>query len=252
MRAGSFGTINPVIDLNTPIGDKVEARISADYQENDSWIDYVNGHQWSIQPSIAFQLSKETELLLRGQYEDRSQLECSGLPASQALSGQIDRDAFPGATSGQPHTTIENRKTTAELKHELNDHTRLSVSAQYYEGKMRDNGGFIFPELLGANPATPTVYPIFKLYLPTNIRESTLDANLGSRIEAFGGIHEVLVGASYDRTDFTSGVSNAELIGELDLANPRYSIAYGATPETIVSQNNRYETKAIYVQDQAT
>ncbi|WP_330214455.1 TonB-dependent siderophore receptor [Pseudomonas sp. AM8] len=252
IRTGSFGTMNPAMDLNTPIGDKIAARISADYQENDSWIDHVNGHQWSIQPSITFQLSPETELLLRGQYEDRSQLEYSGLPAAQALGGQIDRDAFPGATSGQPHTTIENRTTTAELKHELNDDTRMSVSAQYYEGKMRDNGAFIFPELLGANPATPTVYPIFKLYLPTNIRESTLDTNLGSRIETLGGVHEVLVGVSYDRTDFTSGVSNAELIGELDLANPRYGISYGARPETIVSQTNRYETKAVYVQDQAT
>ena len=239
-------------DINTPIGDKVAARISADYQENDSWIDHVNGHQWSIQPSVAFQLSPETELLLRGQYEDRSQLEFSGLPAAQALSGQIDRNAFPGASSGQPHTTIENRTTTAELRHEVNDDTRLSVSAQYYEGKIRDNGGFIFPELLGADPATPTVYPIFKLYLPTSIRESTLDTNLSSRIESLGGSHELMVGASYDRTDFTSGVSNAELIGELDLANPSYGISYGATPQTIVSQTNRYETKAVYLQDQAT
>lgn len=252
MRAGSFGTVNPSMDINTPIGDKVAARISADYQENDSWIDHVNGHQWSIQPSVAFQLSPETELLLRGQYEDRSQLEFSGLPAAQALSGQIDRNAFPGASSGQPHTTIENRTTTAELRHEVNDDTRLSVSAQYYEGKIRDNGGFIFPELLGADPATPTVYPIFKLYLPTSIRESTLDTNLSSRIESLGGSHELMVGASYDRTDFTSGVSNAELIGELDLANPSYGISYGATPQTIVSQTNRYETKAVYLQDQAT
>ena len=252
MRTGSFGTVNPSLDLNTPIGDKVAARISADYQENDSWIDHVKGHQWSIQPSIAFQLSPETELLLRGQYEDRSQLEFSGLPAAQALSGQIDRNAFPGSTRGQPHTTIENRTTTAELKHELSDNTRMTVTAQYYEGKMRDNGAFIFPELLGANPATPTVYPIFKLYLPTNIRESTLDTNLGSRFEALGGTHELLVGASYDRTDFTSGVSNAELIGELDLASPSYGLSYGATPETIVTQTNRYETKALYLQDQAT
>ncbi|QHD00717.1 hypothetical protein PspS04_10190 [Pseudomonas sp. S04] len=127
----------------------------------------------------------------------------------------------------------------------------MTVTAQYYEGKMRDNGAFIFPELLGANPATPTVYPIFKLYLPTNIRESTLDTNLGSRFEALGGTHELLVGASYDRTDFTSGVSNAELIGELDLASPSYGLSYGATPETIVTQTNRYETKALYLQDQA-
>jgi iron complex outermembrane recepter protein len=252
MRTGSFGTVNPSMDLNTPIGDKVAARISADYQENDSWIDHVNGHQWSIQPSIAFQLSPETELLLRGQYEDRSQLEYSGLPAAQALSGQIDRNAFPGATSGQPHTTIENRTTTAELTHELSDDTRMTVTAQYYEGKVRDYGSFVYPELLGPSPATPTVYPIFKLYLPTNIRENTLDTNLASRIEALGGNHELLVGASYDRIDFTSAMSGAELIGELDLANPAYGISYGATPEIMVSQTNRYETKALYVQDQAT
>ena len=252
IRTGSFGTVNPSMDLNTPIGDKVAARISADYQENDSWIDHVNGHQWSIQPSIAFQLSPETELLLRGQYEDRSQLEYSGLPAAQALSGQIDRNAFPGATSGQPHTTIENRTTTAQLTHELSDDTRMTVTAQYYEGKVRDYGSFVYPELLGPSPATPTVYPIFKLYLPTNIRENTLDTNLASRIEALGGNHELLVGASYDRTDFTSAMSGAELIGELDLANPAYGISYGATPEIMVSQTNRYETKALYVQDQAT
>lgn len=252
MRTGSFGTMNPSFDLNTPIGDKVAARLSADYQENDSWIDHVNGRQWSIQPSIAFQLSPDTELLLRGRYEDRSQLEFSGLPAAQALSGQIDRKAFPGATSGQPHTTIENRTTTAELTHEFNEDTRLAVTAQYYEGKFRDYGSFVYPEILGASPATPTVYPIFKLYLPGDVRESTLDTNLGTRVEALGGSHELLVGAGYDRTDFTSGVSNAELIGKLDLANPSYGIFYGATPETIVSQTNRYETKALYVQDQAT
>ena len=235
MRTGSFGTVNPSLDLNTPIGDKVAARIAADYQENDSWIDHVNGHQWSIQPSIAFQLSPETELLLRGQYENRSQLEYSGLPAAQALSGQIDRNAFPGATNGQPHTTIENRTTTAELTHELNDDTRLTVSAQYYEGKVRDYGSLVYPDLLGPNPTTPTVYPIFKLYLPTNIRESTLDTNLGSKVEALGGDHELLVGINYDNTHFNSGMSGVEPIGELDLANPGYGISYGATPETIVS-----------------
>lgn len=34
-----------------------------------------------------------------------------------------------------------------------------------------------------------------------------------------------MVRASYDRTDFTSGVSDAVLIGELNLANPSYGIS---------------------------
>ncbi|MGA8134175.1 MAG: TonB-dependent siderophore receptor [Pseudomonas gingeri] len=252
LRTGSFSTVNPSLDVNTPIGENIAARLSADYQENNSWIDHVNGHHWSVQPSIGFQLSPETELLLRGQYEERSQLEYSGLPAAQALSGQIDRNAFPGATSGQPQSTISNRTTTAELKHEINDDTRLTLTAQYYEGKTRDYGSFVYPELLGSSPATPTVYPIFKLYLPGNIRENTLDAELGTNIDALGGRHELLVGVNYDMTHFYSAVSGADLLGELDLANPSYGLSYGAIPELQVTQTNRYQTTALYVQDQAT
>ncbi len=252
LRAGSYSTINPSVDLNTPIGDNITARLAADYQENGSWIDHVNGRSWLVQPSIAFQLSPQTQLLLRGHYEERSQVEYSGLPAAQALSGQIDRNAFPGASSGQPHTTIENRVSTAELTHDFNDETRMTLTAQHYEGKVRDYGSFIYPQLQGADQATPTVYPIFKLYLPTTIRENTLDANVTTTVSALGGSHELLAGLTYDRTLFSSSVSNAELVGDLDLANPSDDIYYGATPQTIVDQTNRYQTTATYVQDQAT
>ena len=252
LRTGSFSTVNPSLDLNTPIGSNVTARIFADYQENRSWIDHVNGHNWSVRPSIAFQLSPETELLLRGQYEERSQVQYSGLPAVPALSGQIDRNAFPGATSGQPQSTIINRTTTAELKHEINDDTRLTVTAQYYEGKTRNFGSFVYPEIFGASPAAPTVYPIFNLYLPGNIRENTLDANVDHTFDALGGRHELLMGLNYDSTYFNSGVSGVDIIGELDLANPSYGVSYGATPLKQVVQTNRYHTTAIYLQDQAT
>lgn len=252
LRTGSFSTINPSLDLNTPLGDNIAARLSADYQENDSWIDHVSSRQWSVQPSISMQLSPQTELLLRGRYEERSQLEYSGLPAVQTISGQIDRNAFPGASSGQPHTTIANRTTTAELRHALTDDTRLTFTAQYYEGKTHDYGSFVYPELMGADPSTPTIYPIFSLYLPGHIRETTLDSNIGHSVQALGGQHELLAGVSYDRTDFYSAMSGAELIGELDLANPAYGINYGVTPETMISQTNRYETTALYLQDQAS
>lgn len=142
MRTGSFDTINPAIDLNTPINDNSAARLTAEYQKNGSWIDQVEGERWSIQPSIAFKLSPDTELLLRGQYDKRSQLEYSGLPAEQALRGQIDRNAFPGAGRGQPHTTIENRLSAAELTHHFNDDTRLTVTGQSYEMQARDYGSW--------------------------------------------------------------------------------------------------------------
>ncbi|MCL8328171.1 TonB-dependent siderophore receptor [Pseudomonas juntendi] len=252
MRTGSFDTVNPAIDLNTPINDNIAARLSAEYQKNDSWIDQVEGERWSIQPSIAFQLSPDTELLLRGQYDKRSQLEYSGLPAEQALRGQIDRDAFPGAGHGQPHTTVENRLSTAELTHHFNDNTRLTVTGQYYEMQARDYGSWA---LGAADPAAaPTTYSIYKLYLPGNIRESTLDANLAFNVDALGGQHELLVGATYDNTHFWSAMSGAEYVGELDLANPVYDLDYGTTPVLSAGSatTNDYRTSALYLQDQAT
>ncbi|WP_437881219.1 TonB-dependent siderophore receptor [Pseudomonas sp. LRF_L74] len=251
-RSGSFDTVNPALDVNTPINDNIAARLSAEYQKNDSWIDAVNAERWSINPSIAFQLSADTELLLRGQYDKRSQLEYSGLPAEQALHGQIDRDAFPGAAHGQPDTTIENRLTTAELTHHFSDDTRLTVTGQYYEMETQDYGSWATGVTDSA--VAPTTYSIFKLYLPGSIRESTLDANLASSIEALGGRHELLVGATYDTTHFWSAMSGAEYAGDIDLASPVYNFAYGSTPVLAAGSatTNEYQTSAIYLQDQAT
>jgi iron complex outermembrane receptor protein len=53
-RGGSFSTLNPYADVNVPFGDTVAARITGEYQRNESWIDQVKGYRWSIQPSLLF------------------------------------------------------------------------------------------------------------------------------------------------------------------------------------------------------
>ncbi|WP_241114321.1 TonB-dependent siderophore receptor [Achromobacter insuavis] len=252
LRTGSYSTAGSFVDLNLPLGDRVAGRLAAEYQRNGSWIDHVKGSQYSVQPSFAFQLAPRTELLLRGQYDKRSQREYSGLPAAQALAGRLDRDAYPGATSGQPQTTVENQVTTLRLNHAFSDDTRLSVTAHHFESRIRDYGSFVYPEVAAPDPATPTVYPIFGLYLPTTTRENTLDANLSSTFLALGGRHELLGGFNYDVTRLNSAVSGAVPLGYLDLANPRYGLDYGPTPQAGYTQTNRYETTAVYLQDQAT
>ena len=159
VRGGSFSTFDPYLDLNAPLAPGVAARLVTEYQTNDSWIDRVGGDRWSVQPSVAFQLGAHTDLLLQAKYDRRSQLEYSGFPAPQALAGQLDRDAFPGATSDQPHTTIDNREVTATLRHAFSDDVRLT--RRYYDRLSHDNGSFVYPDLAPPVPATATVYPIF-------------------------------------------------------------------------------------------
>lgn len=252
-RTGSFSTINPYADVNMPLGDRVGARITGEYQSNESWIDQVEGERWSIQPSMSFLFGDQTELLVRGKYDRREQLEFSGLPAAAALSGDIDRYAFPGAPVDQPRSTIVNKLLTAELRHEINPDLQLTVTGRLYKNRYDQYGSFAWPDLLPPDPATPTVYAIFPIYLPAEVEEITGDANLLANVEALGGQHELLIGLNYDQTDYDTGMNfDFVPVGALDLANPVYDIAFGPMPPVLNTQTDTYDTIAVYVQDQAT
>jgi iron complex outermembrane recepter protein len=254
IRAGSFSTPNPYGDINVPLAAGIAARVAAEYQSNDSWIDQVHGRRWSVQPSLSFQTDPRTTLLLQGQFISRSQLEYAGLPAGQALSGQIDRKAFPGSPVGQPLTTNSNRMAQAALRHDVSDDVRLTVSGRYYGGATRQYGSFVDPDFFPPDPATPTVYPIIPITMITDTTEGTVDANAMAKADALNGSHVFLVGAEYDWTRFASNmglfVSNTPG-GTIDLADPVYDAVY--TPQLPVNylQTDHYETVSLYVQDQA-
>lgn len=253
LRGGSYSTTNPYGEVNVPLSSTVAARIAAEYQNNHSWIDQVKGKRTFVQPSISFNLSEQTDLLLQGQFSRRSQLEYSGLPAAQALAGKLDRNAFPGAPIGQPQTTSKNNMLTAVLRHAFSENTRLNVSARYYKSEIPQYGSFIFPDFYPVDPATPTIYPILPLNMLSKMHESTFDANLSTTANLLGGRHAFLLGVGFDHTNFYSDMGFSGLtVGEIDLANPVYDLSFGAAIPPGLAQNDRYQTLAFYAQDQAT
>ena len=253
VRTGSFSTFNPYADVNLPLAEGVAARITAEYQSNESWIDRLETERWSVQPSLSVEISPQTDLLLQGQINRRSQLEYSGLPAEQAMAGEVDRDAFPGAPNGQPRSRIDNQSATVELRHAFSDTLRLTVSGRYYDAEFPQYGSFIMPGMYAPDPATPTVYPILAMNMFTESQEATFDANLWGRFDVLGGRHEVLGGVSYDQVDFASSMAlTGMVIGDQDLADPTYDLAFGDLQPFSLVQHDRYETMAAYVQDQAT
>jgi iron complex outermembrane recepter protein len=259
VRGGSFSTWNPYGDVNVPLAKGVAARVSAEYQNNGSWIDQVKGSRWSVQPSLSFQLGPKTELFVQGRFNHQDELEYSGLPASQALAGQLDRNAFPGAPIGQPHTANDSQMGTIILRHDFSDRLRLTVSGRYYNDSIAEFGSFIYPAFYPPDPATPTVYPIVPLDMATTTREGTFDANLLAKADILGGQHQLLVGVDYDHTDFSSIMAFvANTVGAIDLAHPAYNLAYGSPYPLGVqypfdlAQIDNYQTLSVYAQDQAT
>lgn len=253
LRAGSHSTWNPYGEVNVAISPNIAARVAAEYQQNDSWIDRLNGERWFVQPSVSFQLGPQTDLLLQLQSSRRNQLEYSGLPAAQALAGQLARNAFPGAPIGQRDTVVRNEMATMVLRHAFSERTRLNFSARYYQSEVPQFGSFIYPDFYPANPATPTTYPILPLNMQTEMRERTVDANLTTSADLLGGRHQFLLGINVDNTGFYSdmGFSGAT-VGSIDLAHPVYELAFGPYTEPSLAQTDSYRTIAAYVQDQAT
>ncbi|WP_312511610.1 TonB-dependent siderophore receptor [Massilia sp.] len=253
LRAGSHSTWNPYGEINVAISPTIAARVAAEYQQNDSWIDRLGGERWFVQPSVAFQLAPQTDLLVQLQSSRRNGLEYSGLPAAQALAGRLDRNAFPGAPLGQRDTVVRNEMATMVLRHAFSERTRLNVSARYYQSEVPQFGSFVYPDLYPADPATPTVYPILPLNMQTEMRERTLDANLTTDANLLGGRHAFLFGVNVDNTGFYSdmGFSGAT-VGAIDLAHPVYDLAFGPYTPPGVAQTDSYRTIAAYAQDQAT
>lgn len=254
LRGGSFDTWNPYGEVNLPLSGGIAARIAGEYQRNDSWIDRVHGERWSVQPGVSFQIAPATDLLLQGKFSRRETLEYSGLPADAALAGTIDRDAFPGSPIGQPPTTNDIRMGTATLRHAFSDRLKLTVSGRYYWSKVNEQGSFVYPDLSPTGTVAP-LYDVYPITMRNRTKEATIDANLAGDIDLFGGTHKLLAGLSYDWTSFYSAMGlfvSDSPSGTIDLSNPDYVLRY--TPQLPVNSytDDRFETFAGYIQDQAT
>lgn len=254
LHAGSFSTWNPYGDINVPLSDGIAARITGEYQGNDSWIDEVKARRWSVQPSLSFQIDPATDLLLQGQFSRRSNLEYSGLPADAALAGTIRRDAFPGSPIDQPLTTNDIRMGQATLRHAFSDRLKLTVSGRYYSSVVDEQGSFVYPGLFPTGTVAP-LYDVFPITMRNRTKEATVDANLAYDADLLGGTHKLLVGVNYDWTSFYSAMGlfvSDSPSGTIDLSNPSYGLRY--TPQLPVNSytDDRFTTFAGYIQDQAT
>lgn len=254
MRAGSFSTWNPYGDINVPLADGIAARITGEYQGNDSWIDKVKARRWSVQPSLSFQIDPATDLLLQGQFSRRSNLEYSGLPADAALAGTVRRDAFPGSPIDQPLTTNDIRMGQATLRHTFSDRLKLTVSGRYYSSVIDEQGSFVYPGLFPTETVAP-LYDVFPITMRNRTRQATVDANLAYDADLLGGTHKLLVGFNYDWTSFYSGMGlfvSDSPSGTIDLSNPSYDLRYTAQLPVNSYTDDRFTTFAGYIQDQAT
>jgi iron complex outermembrane receptor protein len=245
IRAGSFGTIAPSIDIDQPLGDGFGIRVTGEYLNSNDDVDVVSIDRITVNPSLKATLGDDTDFVLRLGYSKVRQLEYAGLPAAVVDLPTVDPFRFSGATDA-PRTEIENKMATGVLTHRFSDKVSATVQLRRYVSDFDEFGTFPF---IAFFPPVGSTYVMFQGRLPVAVREWTADASMTAEFETGGISHVLLAGFQYDATDYTGAISFAP-IGTLDYAVPGSDLPFGPIPDVAPQLVNEYRTTALYAQDQ--
>jgi iron complex outermembrane receptor protein len=248
LRAGSFSTVAPSVDLNLPLGDGAGFRLAGEYFSSDDYIDEVETERVTLNPSFRASVGGKTDLILRGGYNRIEQLEYVGLPAAVIGLPGVDPRQF-GAAPDAPDTVVENFSVHGALTHEFSDRASATLQVRRFDSSFDEFSSFPF---LAFFPLAGTEAAIIRGQLPVDTGEWTFDGAVTAKFATGGVEHVLLAGATHDRTDYNAATGfDFTPIGILDYADPG-PLSFGPVPALDTFIANDYRTTAFYAQDHAT
>ena len=248
LRAGSYSTFGGEAAINLPFADgKAAFRLAGSFTNADSYIDVVDLERSALFPSLRWDITDDTRLVLRGQFSRIEQREYAGLPAELTVAPSlvIDPMTFAGAEDA-PRTRIETSLVSATLTHRFSDTLKGEVSVSRYEGELDEYSTFPWAPFAG------TVYAFGSGWVPSDVEKTFITASVVKDIEWGGFGHKILFGADYDNTSFYGAMGLDLAWGLIDYANPATNAPFGAVPAISDTQDDEMKSFAVFVQDQVS
>ncbi|KAB8314784.1 TonB-dependent siderophore receptor [Tolypothrix campylonemoides VB511288] len=241
---GRYDFLRTTLDTGGPLSDTLGYRLTAAYQDNESFRDLVDARTQFISPVVEWRPGNATRVVAEFEYLHREQALDRGFGNNRRFLEVPISNNY-----GEPYargTTIS-RLASVTLDHALGDDWDLRLAAQGSDGEL--NGLYVaygFPAVSGAATPNPrvnrTAQPVFD-----RERDGLLQAELTGRFEALGARHRVLLGIEAGRTEEDSAFRSASL-GPVDLFDPVYGQQPGPVFDAFFNSVNR--TTALYVQDE--
>jgi iron complex outermembrane recepter protein len=247
-EAGSFGLLQPSIDLSGPLTDDetVLYRFIASYQNADGFQDFVSTEQITIAPSITLNLGDRTNLNLYYEYID-----FLGNPP-ETNTGLFDdgsffpRDFFLGYPD-QYIYDVTTQRFGYRLNHEFNDNWQIR------------NGFSVVTSNTRRDSPNTTSELVDNRFLRVDAQDfEAITDNYFGQIDLLGKFdtgpisHQLLVGFDYNLfSQPIEGDFSATNVPLLDILDPDYD---APEPEysTFLAFDRRVESYGVYVQDQIT
>jgi iron complex outermembrane receptor protein len=140
-RFGSYGIINPTIDLYGSIGKNKKSafRINGAYENAESFRNYVESEKYYVNPSFIYNINPKLQLIVEGDYLNTSNTPDFGAGIINYEIVDIPRDRFLGVTWG--NYDAEQASATITLNYKLSENWSASFinSFRNYETDLFSN-----------------------------------------------------------------------------------------------------------------
>ena len=245
LSAGSWDRYRSALDVNTPLNDEgtVLSRVNMAVEDNHSFRDHVTSQRKLVSPTLSWQLSPDTHLLIESEFSRTDSVFDRGIPAVNGELGSVPRSTYLGEPNdGQIRNN--NQLLQISLEHYLNDNWKTRLASHYSQGTL--NGDSSETQRLVDQQVT-------RFYRQRDFEwnDSITQAEQHGTFQLGGWEHQTLTGLEYEnyRNSQKYPQSLTSLGYGLDIYNP----VYGQPKPALASKNDFFEhteSVALNLQDQ--
>ena len=242
-ETGSFDHYRVEGDGGTALSDTVAVRLNTVFENSGSFRDYFNVERYGINPSLRYQPSDATAVMLSYEYFDDSRTVDRGIPSQNGRPTAAGRSTFFGNPDLSTAAT-EVHLASATIKHQFNEalslrnHTLFGAYDKYYQN------------VFARNAVNAAGNLNLEAYNAGTARENLFNqTDLTWKIATGPVAHTLLVGLEVGRQWTDNFRNNSAFNPVVSAANP---VNFAPVAFNVPNQNNRVavDVAAFYLQDQ--
>ena len=257
MTGGSFGFVEPAIDIGGPLNSShtVYARLTGLYRMQDSFSNYAYKHRSYVAPALTWEIRPSTTLTFLSRFQRDNGRHAFPLPAERTvlpnINGELPISLYTGELGSANRVEESNKQFGYQFTHRFNDSLSFhqNLRLDWYQN---DWNHLLYPGFLDADERTLFRYP---LNWSGNWSDYAVDNGLEATFKTGVVRHNVLLGLDYYRQPNEyrgESIDFADLSQymPIDLFHPVYGTPFPVL-QPYASGKTTTQFTGIYMQDQA-
>jgi iron complex outermembrane receptor protein len=243
--AGNWDRYRTSLDANAPLDaeGRLLSRINLAAEDNGSFRDHAGNQRLVVGPSLSWQLTPDTRLLLEAEFVGHDSVFDRGIPAVDNQLGSVKRSTFLGEPN-DGDIRNRNQMLQASLEHHLNDSWKLRLANHYAQGHLQGDA---------SETSRLVDSQVSRFYRQRDFEwnDSITQLELHGLFDLGGWQHQTLAGLEYE--NYRNSQKYPQSLASLDYGLDIYNPIYGKPKPSLVKPNDFFEqveSHALNLQDQ--